>query len=260
MARDEYSKDSVVRVPWPQWTRVDDQRHQRTWHFEVSAYLPEGELWRFHQNEIDAVVARGAKPSSLVVTTVTAGNPMSDHLFFDAAIRMFKLIEARFGRIRTIEDLDRGEWRGFRDEAALADVRGLEADWLACDVDGRVALFSTAGSGYAPPEYLKDIEAHDAAIETLESLPISTRAAFFPKLNPDLKNSWRLAAERGLFAFDNNPNGGPYTLVAAPVEPARLADLPRGVASVIEKIRLRTIKLADHTVLTNEQVAEDLLV
>ena len=257
---EKYTADSVVRVPWPRWARVDEHRHQRIWHFEVSAYLPEGELWRFREDGIDAVVTRGATPTLLVVTTVTADNPMSDRVFFDAAVRMFKLIEARFGRIRTIEDVDRDHWRGLRGEGALADVSGLEADWLACDADGHVALFSTAGSGYAPPEFLKDIEAHDTAIETIESLPASTRAAFFPELKPHLKNSWRLAAERGLFAFDSDPSGGPYKLVAAPVEPAHLSDFPEHIASLIERIRFRTIRFADHKLLTNAQIEDHLRV
>src|SRR5437899_85750 len=34
------------------------------------------------------------------------------------------------------------------------EILGLEFDWLASDADGHVALFSTAGGGYAPEDFL----------------------------------------------------------------------------------------------------------
>jgi hypothetical protein len=52
----------------------------------------------------------------------------------------------------------------------MTGIDGMEADWLACDADDCVALFSTAGGGYAPREFLKDIDAHGSAIEDIERL------------------------------------------------------------------------------------------
>jgi hypothetical protein len=63
---------------------------------------------------------------------------------------------------------------------------------------------------------------------------------------------------RGLFAFDNNPSGGPYERIACPAEPAALAMFPRRLASLIARIRFRTIRFADHDRLSNAQVALDL--
>lgn len=40
-------------------------------------------------------------------------------------------------------------------------IQGFEYDWLACDQDGFVGFFSTAGGGYAPDEFLQDVDAHD---------------------------------------------------------------------------------------------------
>src|SRR5262245_52257163 len=45
------------------------------------------------------------------------------------------------------------------------EILGLEFDWLASDADGHVALFSTAGGGFAPDEFLSDTDAHDRAID-----------------------------------------------------------------------------------------------
>ena len=118
------------------------------------------------------------------------------------------------------------------------DVKGLEFDWLACDADRHVALFSTAGTGYVPTEFLGDTDAHDAAIESILLLPPSTAARFAPALGAGYINTWRLVAERGLFAYDCDPSGGPYRLVAAPVVPIRQDALPGAVAEVVARIAL----------------------
>jgi hypothetical protein len=138
--------------------------------------------------------------------------------------------------------------------STLADIWGTEADWLACDADDHVAMFSTAGSGFAPQTYLDDIDVHHAAITAILSRPASTSAAFFPEIGPGLKNDWRLAAERGLYAFDNSPSGGDYSLVAAPIRVASLAELPVDLARLIATIRFRTLRFAEHKTLSNHDI------
>jgi hypothetical protein len=130
----------------------------------------------------------------------------------------------------------------------------MEADWLACDVDDSIAMFSTAGSGFAPQAFLDDIDAHHSALTTILDRPASTGAAFFPAIKPGLKNDWRLAAERGLYAFDNDPSGGDYSLVAAPKRAASLAELPVEIALLIARIRFRTVRFAEHTTLSNAEI------
>src|SRR5262245_42224964 len=96
-----------------------------------------------------------------------------------------------------------------------ADIRGLEYDWIGMDADGHVAFFSTAGGGYAPDELLRDTDLYDEAIEAILAVPARTEARFAPALAPGRENTWKLMAERGLFAFDSDPHGGPYRLVSA---------------------------------------------
>jgi len=132
------------------------------------------------------------------------------------------------------------------------DIKGLEYDWLGSDEDGHVALFSTAGAGYAPAEFLRDTDAHAAAIEAILALPASTTARFAPTVGPGCVNDWKLMAERGLYAFDSTPNGGPYRLVAAPAAPIRIDSLPAAAADVVLRLRLglrfelATVITADH--------------
>jgi hypothetical protein len=126
------------------------------------------------------------------------------------------------------------------------DICGLEYDWLATDADGHVAFFSTAGGGYAPDEFLSDTDLHDAAIEAILALPALTDARFAPSLPPGHQNTWKLMAERGVFAFDSDPHGGPYRLVSAPQQPARASDLPEAVVRAATRFVLAHLRFA-HT-------------
>ncbi len=136
-----------------------------------------------------------------------------------------------------------------RTPKSAADIHGLEYDWLACDEEGLVAFFGTAGAGYAPPEFLRDTEAHDAATAALLELPAATVARFAPHIGEGLVNTWALVAERGVYAYDCHPSGGPYRLVAAPMVPTKADDLPGVVADVAREIRL-PVRFAHQTVVT----------
>ncbi|WP_437805206.1 hypothetical protein [Sorangium sp. So ce1078] len=139
---------------------------------------------------------------------------------------------------------------------SAAEILGLEFDWLASDADGFVALFSTAGGGYAPDEFLRDTDAHDAAIDVVLASPASTAARFAPELPPGSKNTWRMVAERGLFAFDSDHHGRPYRMVAAPADPIRIVDLPRLVIDVVERLKLRQVRFASQSVIPTELLQE----
>jgi hypothetical protein len=117
-------------------------------------------------------------------------------------------------------------------------IEGLEYDWLSLDEENYVALFSTGGSGYAPRAFLRNTEAHDAAIELILATAATTTAKFSPQLPTGLKNTWKLIAERGLFAFDCSPDGGPYRLVAAPTVATLFSDLPNDAKTVLKGARL----------------------
>jgi hypothetical protein len=132
------------------------------------------------------------------------------------------------------------------------EIRGFEFDWLASDADGHVALFSTAGGGYAPEEFLQDTDAHEAAIDALLASAPSTRARFAPGLCPELPNTWLEVAKRGLFAFDAAPNGGPYRLVAAPEVAAHVAELDGPAAVVVRSLILPRLRFSELTEIPEE--------
>lgn len=115
------------------------------------------------------------------------------------------------------------------------DIRGLEFDWLASDGDGNVGFFSTAGGGFAPEEFLQDADAHERAIDSILSLAPRTLASCTRQSRPGLTNTWQMMAERGIFAFDSDPLGGPYQRVASPAVPIPTDDLPDEAAEVARR-------------------------
>jgi hypothetical protein len=134
-------------------------------------------------------------------------------------------------------------------------LRGLDYDWLARDGDDHVALFSTAGGGYTPEDFVQNTDAHIAAIDAILALPPSTSARFAPELGTGCTNTWRLVAERGLFAFDSDFRGadfpgGPYCLVAAPERPIAAAELPPPVVEVLTDMHYPRLQFATLTTIS----------
>jgi len=144
-------------------------------------------------------------------------------------------------------------------ERTASEVQGYEFDWLALDAEGNVALFSTAGGGYTPAAFLRDTDAHDAAIDAILGTQSVTDVRFAPELAPDLENTWREVAARGLFAFDSDFNGGPYRLVAAPDVPVTVEELPPLVGRVLTHGPVfKRVRFPETSVVTTLQLRQDL--
>lgn len=127
------------------------------------------------------------------------------------------------------------------------EILGFEFDWLASDAEGHVAIFSTAGGGDAPEVFLQDTEAHDLAIDAILAMAASTKPRFAPQLAEGLENTWRMMAERGVFAFDSDAHGGPYRLVAAPEAAIRASALAEPAAAVAQALVFSHLRFADLT-------------
>jgi len=134
------------------------------------------------------------------------------------------------------------------------DVQGFEHDWLASDTEGRVALFSTAGGGYAPDAFIASIATFDEAIDAILLMPPISVATCTRELPDGLENTWKLIAERGFFAYDSDPLGGPYRLIAAPLNPVALANLPVPIRNVAGTIVLPSVAFKRAREITEEQI------
>jgi hypothetical protein len=141
---------------------------------------------------------------------------------------------------------------------SIEEIQGFEFDWLGADCAGRIALFSTAGAGHAPAAFLDDTDGHQRAIDDILGSPKVCEAVFYPKVRDGLINTWRLAAERGLYAFDADPNGGPYKLVAKPVVSRHLPTLPLGMQSLVKGTTFTKLNFERDTVVTEYLLASEL--
>jgi hypothetical protein len=135
---------------------------------------------------------------------------------------------------------------------SATELLGWEFDWLGCDVDDHVALFSTAGGGYVPDEVLRDTDAHGEAIDAILGRSAAINAQFVPKLGFDCTDIWKNVAERGLFVFDADVNGGPYSLIAAPLVAVRVGQLPAIVGELLRRVALRHLRFADLSVVSEQ--------
>ena len=131
------------------------------------------------------------------------------------------------------------------------EIEGFEFDWLASDADGAVAFFSTAGAGHAPEELLDDTDAYDGAIDSILATPACTDAACS---RSDLQNTWARMAERGVFAFDSDPLGGPYKRIASPDQPIRVEQLPAAAAMVAARVHLIHLRFSSLTEISTDQL------
>jgi hypothetical protein len=103
-----------------------------------------------------------------------------------------------------------------------SEVWGIEFDWVAVDCSGRVALFASAGSGQVPPQAV----ALDSRYEHL-----CTHLGI-----PHGPDTWRRAADAGLFAYDCSFNGGPYCLKDSPSTPITTDKLPLEHRRTVEAV------------------------
>ena len=85
------------------------------------------------------------------------------------------------------------------------EIRGCEFDWFTQDVNGSLAMFSTAGEGFVPRSVVATLEQHNSVFKDLE--------------NPNWGSAdvWKIYGELGLFVFDWELPGGPYIKRVSPI-------------------------------------------
>jgi hypothetical protein len=120
------------------------------------------------------------------------------------------------------------------------DLKGIDAAWIATDLHGRVAMFTTGGEGPVPESAIPSTA--DSECEVL-ALPVVSGW----KLLVDIKrpDDFLAFASRGLFAYnwsDVHRAGksvlGGYALQATPSRPLALADLPHKLQALASSTRL----------------------
>lgn len=121
---------------------------------------------------------------------------------------------------------------------SATEILGYEYDFLAVDARGHVALFCTAGRGFAPEAFLRDTEGHADGIDALLGLPATTTSReLVGHATQGMCDEWIRAAERGLHVYDFEWSIGAYELVAAPVDAVDIQMLPAAVSRAAREIR-----------------------
>jgi len=109
--------------------------------------------------------------------------------------------------------------------------RDIDMPWVAVDAAGRLAVFTTAGEGPVPASALNASAAAEAAIAELPIFGGNKLLVAYPR--PD---DFIAFAERGLYAYDwcdvhrtTGASSGCYELVAVPLRPVLISELPEGL-------------------------------
>ena len=119
----------------------------------------------------------------------------------------------------------------------LHEFSGLEFDWLACDQDGFVATFSSAGFGPVPDAAIQIADSLRGVLARIKALPANAASTSISgRTDPD---DWIATARRGLFAFDWAHTRDRYQLEALPSSPVHLNDIKDDVIrQAAESVRI----------------------
>lgn len=98
---------------------------------------------------------------------------------------------------------------------------GTEFDWLATDLDGHVAMFSTGGRGPIPGLLASSGTYLDCVLERILALHIRGDAPTVLSYPRD----WFEVARRGLFAYDWKWNSNLYEIEARPLVPLTVGEI-----------------------------------
>src|SRR5262249_39754519 len=123
-------------------------------------------------------------------------------------------------------------WLGGRQCGAAGPVstfahpnEGTELDWLALDVNQRVALFTTAGYGPVPRIVAARMDQVERAVERLGLAKVVGPCAESPDDSGAFK-SWTEPCRRGLFGFDWADVDEPvYVRLTVPSRPVTVGEL-----------------------------------
>jgi len=129
---------------------------------------------------------------------------------------------------------------------------GVDVVWLACDCEGGVGAFVSGGVAPIPDGALVSTDILLGDIEILVNELAETSASHLLEPIP-LPNSFDDLAKRGIYVYDwadvgrSQPNDltNAYELIALPIRPLSLTELPEALAVYVEKFRLSTVRFSD---------------
>jgi hypothetical protein len=122
----------------------------------------------------------------------------------------------------------------------------IDAVWLGVDLQGHVAVFTTAGFGPVPMEIDQHLADVEAAVVQVEQLPVIGSANYTgqPASGCYIPVDYSV---RGFYVYDweaYRTYDGPYTQMASPAVPVSVSQLPAEVRAVAQLVKF-PVKFAD---------------
>lgn len=128
---------------------------------------------------------------------------------------------------------------------SISELEGFEYDWLGVDSAGFVGFFSTAGCGAPPMALADDFASYNDGVAEMSALSKVGPARCCPEVAEDAVYIWRTMAERGIYAFDSTPLGGPYRLRCAPITPMLLHTFSPAIQALCSRVRFPELNFSD---------------
>ncbi|MFI4954839.1 MAG: hypothetical protein ACHP9Y_02890 [Gammaproteobacteria bacterium] len=132
---------------------------------------------------------------------------------------------------------------------------GIDCVWLACDHNGHLAAFTTAGVGPIPIDALTSslINVEDVEEAVCQMPKVSQAHLLVQMKRPD---DFVDMAERGFFVYDwrdihrtTGESSNRYELIATPLNPISYDVLPASLAQLVAGIRFSDLAFVDNRVL-----------
>ncbi len=122
-------------------------------------------------------------------------------------------------------------------------------EWYALDRSGSIGMLTTAGPGPVPRSIFRDLDAYISVAEFFGMLPRKGQAEIL--IQKPRVDDWRLAAEHGLYSFDYiygaEPKPAGYHMVARPVEPLHIDEVPDWLQEWLESATLNQAVFREST-------------
>jgi len=125
-------------------------------------------------------------------------------------------------------------------------LRGLDVEWFGVDRVGALAIFTT-GYGVIPRKVFESDERHRRLSEFFDGAPEISEAHLVAGLDPRGTYELFLAeARRGLYSYYHSDYGTrePYKLIAYPLAPLLVKDLPEEIQAMLAPFRFERIEFS----------------
>ncbi|HYK69716.1 MAG TPA: hypothetical protein VEV45_17355 [Streptosporangiaceae bacterium] len=129
---------------------------------------------------------------------------------------------------------------------------GIEHGWLGVDLQGHVAVFTTAGYGLVPMEVDRHLADVDAALDQVGQLPLIASADDILRSAHGHYSHWHAYSAKGFYAYDwQQWTGRYYQRLSSPPFPISVGHLPEEIQAVAHFAEF-PLKFADEAMVVIE--------